>query len=134
MQDLLSNDRAKHNVLPLTRFGLMQITRQRVRPATEIKVNEQCPMCHGTGEIAPTLLVDEMLERQLAFYVKERNIRSFILKLNPVVQAYITKGYFKSIKRKWSKKYDCSIKTLIDSDFTLLQSQWCTDKGEAIEE
>lgn len=134
MQELLAGDRAKHNVLPLTRFGLMQITRQRVRPATEIKVNEQCPMCHGTGEIAPSILVDETLERQLAFYVKERNIRSFILKLNPIVEAYITKGFFKSIKRRWCKKYDCSIKTIADSDLIFMQAKWCNDKGEPIDE
>lgn len=134
MQELLANDRAKHNVLPLTKFGLMQITRQRVRPATEIKVNEKCPMCHGTGEIAPTILADEALERQLAYYVKERHINSFILKLNPVLEAYITKGWFNSIKRKWCKKYGCSIKTEIVTDFMLMQSQWCNSKGEVLED
>jgi ribonuclease, Rne/Rng family len=72
MQELLATDRAKHNVLPLTRFGLMQITRQRVRPATEINVNEKCPMCLGTGEITSSILIDETLERELAYYVKER--------------------------------------------------------------
>ncbi|MBQ5864481.1 MAG: Rne/Rng family ribonuclease, partial [Bacteroidales bacterium] len=71
MQELLSTDRAKHNILPLTKFGLMQITRQRVRPATEIKVNEKCPTCNGTGEISSSILIDETIERQLAFYVKE---------------------------------------------------------------
>ena len=86
MQDLMQSDRAKHNVLPLTKFGLMQITRQRVRPATEISVNEKCPMCHGTGEIAPSILADEALERQLAYYVKERKIKSFILKVNPIMR------------------------------------------------
>lgn len=133
MQDLLSTDRAKHNVLPLTRFGLMQITRQRVRPATEIKVNEVCPMCHGTGEISSSILIDETLERQLAYYVKEKGINSFILKLNPVLNAYITKGLFNSIKKRWCKKYACTIKTEIDSNFTLLQSKWCNIKGEVID-
>ena len=134
MQELMANDRAKHNVLPLTKFGLMQITRQRVRPATEIKVNEKCPMCHGTGEIAPTILADEALERELAYYVKERHITSFILKLNPVLEAYITKGFFNSIKRKWCKKYKCAIKTESVSDFMLMQSQWCNSKGEVLED
>lgn len=134
MQELMANDRAKHNVLPLTKFGLMQITRQRVRPATEIKVNEKCPMCHGTGEIAPTILADEALERELAYYVKERHITAFILKLNPVLEAYITKGFFNSIKRKWCKKYKCAIKTESVSDFMLMQSQWCNSKGEVLED
>ena len=100
MQTLLANDRAKHNVLPLTRFGLMQITRQRVRPATEIKVNEKCPMCNGTGEISSSILIDETLERQLAYYVKEKNINSFILEVNPILDGYLNRGLFTSIRRK----------------------------------
>jgi ribonuclease, Rne/Rng family len=134
MQELLSTDRAKHNLLPLTRFGLMQITRQRVRPATEIKVNEQCPMCHGTGEISSSILIDEVLERQLAYYTKEKKINSFILKVNPILEAYLTKGLFSSIKRKWCKKYSCSIKIFTDSEYTLLQAVWCDNNGKEIED
>lgn len=134
MQGLLANDRAKHNVLPLTRFGLMQITRQRVRPATEIKVNEKCPMCHGTGEISSSILIDETLERQLAYYVKERNIKSFILQVNPILDAYLNKGLFTSIRKKWCKKYSCKIETKADTDYTLLQTGWYNKNGERIDE
>ena len=134
MQELLSNDRAKHNVLPLTKFGLMQITRQRVRPATEINVNEQCPMCKGTGEIASSILIDETLERQLAYYVKERKINSFILQVNPILGAYLTKGWFTSIRRKWCRKYGCSIKVKNNTDYTLLQAEWFHSNGDRIDE
>ncbi len=134
MQELMAKDRAKHNVLPLTRFGLMQITRQRVRPATEIKVNEKCPMCQGAGEISSSILIDETLERQLAYYVKERNIKSFILRVNPILDAYLNKGLFSSIRKKWCKKYSCTIKTSIDADYTLLQAEWFRSDGERIDE
>ncbi len=134
MQTLLASDRAKHNVLPLTRFGLMQITRQRVRPATEIKVNEKCPMCNGTGEISSSILIDETLERQLAYYVKEKNIDSFILEVNPILDGYLNRGLFTSIRRKWCKKYGCKIKTKVNTEFTLLQSLWCMSNGDRIDE
>jgi len=136
MQDLMQSDRAKHNVLPLTKFGLMQITRQRVRPATEISVNEKCPMCHGTGEIAPSILADEALERQLAYYVKERKIKSFILKVNPIMEAYLSKrkGLFHSIVKDWCKKYSCTVKLQADNDFTLLQSEWYNGNGQMIDD
>ena len=49
MRELMAGDRAKHTILPLSKFGLMQITRQRVRPETHIDVRETCPACHGTG-------------------------------------------------------------------------------------
>lgn len=134
MQELLSTDRAKHNILPLTKFGLMQITRQRVRPATEIKVNEKCPTCNGTGEISSSILIDETIERQLAFYVKERNIKSFILRVNPILGAYLTKGWFTSIKSKWCRKYGCKIKVSNNSESTFLQVDWFYDNGDRIDE
>ena len=134
MQELLANDRAKHNVLPLTKFGLMQITRQRVRPATEIIVNEKCPMCNGTGEISSSILVDETLERQLAYYVKEKFIKSFILEVNPVLDGYLNRGLFSSVKRKWCSKYGCKIKTKVNTEFTLLQAVWYNSDGERIDD
>ena len=134
MQELLSKDRARHNVLPLTKFGLMQITRQRVRPVTEIKTNEKCPMCHGTGEITPSILIDETLERQLAYYVKEKNIKSFILKVNPILNAYLNKGLFASIRKKWCRKYACSIRMQESSDFGILQAEWFRKNGDRIDD
>lgn len=133
MQSALASDRAKHNVLPLTKFGLMQITRQRVRPATEIKVNEKCPTCNGTGEIASSILIDDTIKRQLAYFVKERSIKSFVLRVNPILEAYLTKGFFTSIKKNWCRKYGCKIKTEKDNNFSLLQFEWCNDNGERIE-
>lgn len=132
MQELMANDRAKHNILPLTKFGLMQITRQRVRPATEINTQETCPTCGGSGKISSSILIDEAIERQLAFFVKEKKITNFILKTNPLVEAYITKGVFNSIVKGWKKKYKISLKVESCSDFSLLQFEWKNSKGEKI--
>ena len=131
MQELMAGDRAKHTVLPLTKFGLMQITRQRVRPATEINTTEVCPTCNGTGKVGPTILFDEAVERQLAYYVKERHVDSFLLRVSPVFEAYLTKG-FNSIRRKWCRKYGCKIKIEGDTDYSILQATWCNAEGEPI--
>ena len=131
MQELMAGDRAKHTVLPLTKFGLMQITRQRVRPATEINTTEVCPACNGTGKVGPTILFDEAVERQLAYYVKERHVDSFLLRVSPVFEAYLTKG-FNSIRRKWCRKYGCKIKIEGDTDYSILQATWCNAEGEPI--
>ena len=132
MQDLMAGDRAKHTVLPLTKFGLMQITRQRVRPATEINTTEVCPTCNGTGKVGPTILFDEAVERQLAYYTKERGLRDFLLKVSPIFEAYLTRG-FNSIRRKWCRKYSCKIKVVGDSDYSILQATWCRPDGEPVE-
>lgn len=131
MQELMAGDRAKHTVLPLTKFGLMQITRQRVRPATEINTTEVCPTCNGTGKVGPTILFDEAVERQLAYYVKERGLNSFLLRVSPIFEAYLTKG-FSSIRRKWCRKYGCKIKIVGNTDYSILQATWCNEAGEPI--
>lgn len=132
MQALMEKDRAKHNILPITKFGLMQITRQRVRPATEINTSEVCPSCNGTGKITSSIVVDEIIERELAYYVKERGVKYLVLKVNPIVEAYLTKGVI-NLKTRWSFKYKCKIKVVPSSDNALLEVIWLDRAGERID-
>ena len=129
MQELMEPDKAKHNVLPLTKFGLMQITRQRVRPATEINTTEVCPVCNGTGKITSSVVIDEAIERRLAFYVTEKKITNLTLKVNPILGAYLTRGIFSSIVGKWKKKYRCKIEVIETTDFSVLQNEFYDEKG-----
>ena len=132
MQTIMGSDRAKHNILPLTKFGLMQITRQRVRPATEIDTTETCPSCNGTGKISSSVIVDEVIERELAYYAKEKRYKKIVLKVNPILYAYLTKG-FKSIKSKWARKYKCNIAISSSSENALLEIIWLDETGERID-
>ncbi len=132
MQELMQNDRAKHNVLPLTKFGLMQITRQRVRPATEINTTEVCPVCHGTGKISSSVVIDEAIERRLSYYVREKGLKTLVLKTSPILGAYLCKGIF-SILHKWKSKYKCKIRLVEVTDFTVLQNEFYTDKGDRLD-
>ena len=129
MQELMENDRAKHNVLPLTKFGLMQITRQRIRPVTEINTTEVCPVCHGTGKIASSVVIDEQIERRLSYYVLEKGIRSIILKTSPILGAYLTRGMFSSYVKRWRKKYGCHLVIQETTDFSVLQNEMFDEKG-----
>lgn len=133
MQELMETDRAKHNVLPLTKFGLMQITRQRVRPATEINTTEVCPVCHGTGKISSSVVIDEAIERRLSYYVNEKKVTDLVLKVSPILGAYLTKGLFTSILGKWKKKYKCRIELVEITDFTVLQNEFYTSKGDKLD-
>jgi len=134
MQELMASDRAKHNVLPLTKFGLMQITRQRVRPATEINTEELCPLCHGTGKIASSVVIDETMERDLSYFVSQKELKSFIIKVGPILGAYLTRGILgNSIVGRWKRKYSCKIKIVEVSDFTLLQNEFYDEKGVRLE-
>ncbi len=133
MQELMETDRAKHNVLPLTKFGLMQITRQRVRPATEINTTEVCPVCHGTGKISSSVVIDEAIERRLSYYVNEKKVTDLVLKVSPILGAYLTKGLFTSILGKWKKKYKCRIELVEINEFTVLQNEFYTSKGDKLD-
>lgn len=131
MTELMQDDRAKHNVLPLTKFGLMQITRQRIRPVTQIDTTEVCPVCHGTGKIAPSLIIDEELERKIAYHT-ENGVKSFILKTGPILGSYISRG-FNSFLRKWRRKYKCKIKHEEVQDFSVLQYEFYNEDGDILQ-
>ena len=131
MTELMQDDRAKHNVLPLTKFGLMQITRQRIRPVTQIDTTEVCPVCHGTGKIAPSLIIDEELERKIAYHT-ENGVKSFTLKTGPILGSYISRG-FNSFLRKWRRKYKCKIKHEEAQDFSVLQYEFYNENGDILQ-
>ena len=133
MQELMENDRAKHNVLPLTKFGLMQITRQRIRPVTEINTMEQCPVCHGTGKIHSTVVIDEEIERKISFYVIEKGLRSLVLRTSPILGAYLKRGMFNSFLSKWRKRYRVKIELQEVTDFTVLQVEMLNEKGDKLD-
>ena len=128
MTELMQGDRAKHNVLPLTKFGLMQITRQRIRPVTVIDTTEECPLCHGTGKISSSILIDEEIERRIAYYTDELNLKSFTLKTSPILGAFLSRG-FNSYLRKWKRKYKCKIQLQEVLDFSVLQNEFYDDRG-----
>ena len=132
MAELMAEDRAKHNILPLTKFGLMQITRQRTRPVTEINTTEQCPVCHGTGKITSSIVIDEQIERKLAYYAGEKQVKSLVLKVNPILGAYLQRG-FNSFLRQWKRKYKCKLKLVETTDFSVLQNEFLNENEEALD-
>jgi ribonuclease G len=120
VRELMANDRTKHNILPLTKFGLMQITRQRVRPEMSITTDEKCPSCQGTGQIKPTILFTDELETSLAFIVDKIKTRKLILNVHPFVAAYLKKGLF-PVYRKWDIKYKIILKIQAATSYHMLE-------------
>lgn len=119
----MQNDRARHNILPLSKFGLMQITRQRVRPAMNINVEEVCPTCFGKGTIKSSLLFTDQLERKINYLVKKIGEKKFTLHVHPYVAAYINKGFI-SLKRRWQLKYGFGVKVIASQKLAFLQYEF----------
>lgn len=121
MQKLMATDKAKHTILPLTKFGLMQITRQRVRPEAISKAEETCPACGGSGKISPSILIDKQIENQIAYYAIEKRKRRMSVVVNPIMAAYLSKGGLWSIRHKWRRRYLCNIKLLVDQSMGIIE-------------
>jgi ribonuclease G len=120
MKEVMSNDRAKHNILPLTKFGIMQITRQRVRPEMTIITDEKCPACKGTGEIKPSVLFTDDLEQSLIKIIEKVKTRKLLLRVHPFVAAYLKEGWW-PIYRTWNRKYGISLKVEGIPSYTILE-------------
>jgi len=120
MKDVMAGDRTKHNILPLTKFGLMQITRQRVRPEMHIVTDEKCPSCQGTGETKPTILFTDELERGLSFIVDKIKTRKLILNVHPFVASFLKKGLI-PVFRRWNFKYKISLKIQAVTSYHMLE-------------
>lgn len=121
MEKAMSNDRARHTILPVSKFGLMQITRQRLRPELNINTSEVCPTCKGTGKIGPSMLLADNMERDLSYLVDQGH-RALVLRVHPIVEAYLTKGFlFSSIRSKWSKKYKTKLVVTADNNAPITQ-------------
>lgn len=132
MREVMANDRARHNILPLSKFGLMQITRQRVRPAMDIPTEETCPSCFGKGEIQPSLLFTDKLKEKLDYLVNDLDVKKFIMYVHPFVEAYIKKGVF-SLYGKWRREFGRGCRVVADESLAYLQYRVVDAKGSEID-
>lgn len=132
MREVMSNDRARHNILPLSKFGLMQITRQRVRPVLDITTSETCPSCFGKGEIQPSLLFTDKLGEKLDYLVNVLQVKKFNMYVHPFVEAYIKKGMF-SLYGKWHRKFGRGFKIIADESLAYLQYRVIDNQGKEID-
>jgi ribonuclease G len=129
MRDLMALDRAKHHILPLSKFGIMQITRQRVRPETNILNMEVCPVCQGTGQITPSIILTDQIESNVEYILEHNKISSLTIKAHPFVSAYINKGLF-SLKWKWRFRFKKWIKIVPVTSYTLYEYHFFTGEDE----
>ena len=132
MREVMSNDRARHNILPLSKFGLMQITRQRVRPALDITTSETCSSCFGKAEIQPSLLFTDKLGEKLDYLVNILKVKKFTMYVHPYVEAYIKKGMF-SLYGKWRRRFGRGFKLVADESLAYLQYRVLDDGGKEID-
>ena len=132
MCENMKKDRARHNILPLSKFGLMQITRQRVRPVMDVNVEEVCPTCFGKGVVKSSFLFTDILEGKIKVMSENLKFKNFSLHVHPYVAAYINKGLY-SLKRKWQLKYGWGLRVIPSQKLAFLQYEFYDKEGQEID-
>jgi len=127
----MAHDRAKHTILPPSKFGLVQITRQRVRPEMNIVTSEVCPTCNGTGTIRSSILLLDDIENNFNYILVEQNEKNITLCVHPYIEAYIKKGFI-SRQVKWYLKYKQWIKVKANNNYQITEFHFLNSKEEEI--
>ncbi|HEX4886443.1 MAG TPA: Rne/Rng family ribonuclease [Luteibaculaceae bacterium] len=132
LKEAMKLDKAKHNVLPPSKFGVVEITRQRVRPETDITTTESCPVCKGSGEVEATVLLTDEIENTLEYVIKEMNTGQVAIKVHPYLESYLKRKFF-SFQRKWFMQYKKWIPVKADSSYHLLKYEFIDSTGRVLE-
>jgi ribonuclease G len=130
MDQYMRKDRAKHAVLAISKFGLMQITRQRMKPETNINTMEVCPSCEGTGKVSSTLVLEDEIEKNLSYLIMQKH-KNLTIEVHPILYAYLTKG-LPSKRMRWSMKFKQKIKTRSNSNYHLTEFHFYDKSNEEI--
>lgn len=119
LYQLMKSDRARHTLLPITKFGLMQITRQRLRPEITIATAEMCSQCKGTGKVGPSLLISDELGKDVQYLINQGH-KKLTLTANPILVAWLKKGGpLKSIRWKWYLENKVWVELKTDNNYPL---------------
>jgi ribonuclease G len=132
MTEMMGGDRARHTLLPISKFGLMQITRQRLRPEINISTAEVCPSCKGTGKIGPSLLITDELEKDFKYLINQGH-RKLRLNAHPMLIAYLKeKGFLRSIQWKWYRQYNVWLELQTDNSYQLTEYYFFDKKTDEV--
>lgn len=132
MSKWMQTDRARHTILPVSKFGLMQITRQRLRPEIHITTSEVCPTCKGTGKIGPSLLIADEVEKDFQYLLNQGH-RNLMLRAHPMLRAYLNEGkWWSSLLHKWKRKYGSKLKVDADNNYHLTEYHFFDSQTDEI--
>jgi ribonuclease G len=132
MKEEMMDDKAKSTVLPLSKFGLMQITRERVRPQMNIITKELCPTCNGTGKITASILTSDLIQKNIEHLLVKQNEKDLVLAVHPYLHAFFTKGLF-SQRMKWYLKFKRWVTIVVDTSLAVTEYKFLNKEGEEIQ-
>ena len=132
LKEAMKADKAKHNIQAPSRFGVVEMTRQRVRPVAVIKTSEKCPTCAGTGAVQASILITDTIENSIRHLAEGEGYRKLTIMLHPIVESYLKRGWLKSILKGWQRKYRIKIHVESNSSLELLEHHFYNELGEEL--
>ncbi|MFB6306561.1 MAG: Rne/Rng family ribonuclease, partial [Flavobacteriales bacterium] len=131
-REFLKSDKAKHKILPPSRFGVVELTRERVKPETVIQTSEECPVCKGSGKVQSTLLLTDEIENNLRYIIEDMQVEKVSLHVHPYIAAYLKKGLF-SFQSNWYFQYKKWVSVHPEDSYHLLEYRFFDGNGQEIE-
>ncbi|TAD84171.1 MAG: Rne/Rng family ribonuclease [Bacteroidetes bacterium] len=130
MEGYMKSDRSRHSIVPISKFGLMQITRQRMKPEVIIKTDETCPTCNGTGKISSALVLEDEMAKTLD-YLLQHGHKNLTLMVHPIMHAYLSKG-LPSRRMRWMWQHKQWINLKASNTLPLIDYRFIDKEGEEI--
>jgi ribonuclease G len=132
LKDVMKTDRAKHKILPMSPFGLIQITRQRVRPEMAVVTNEKCPSCMGSGEIQSSVSIVDDIESHIKYLIENLNLKGFSIEVHPFLAAFLKDSWLRSPRFRWWRQYKQWINVVPNQSMHLINYKFIDAKGEEV--
>ena len=133
MKEAMKGDKAKHNILAPSRFGVVEMTRQRVRPVADVKTSEACPTCQGTGAVQASILITDTIESAIHQAIEKESHKRLTVMMHPIIEAYIKQGWFNSILRQWQRAHGIKIHVESNSSMEILEFHLYNAEGVELE-
>ena len=128
----MKKDKAKHNIAVPSRFGVVELTRQRVRDVAQVSATDACPACNGTGKVEASILITDRIDSALKYLAEGENRKRMTLMTHPILEAYITKGWWKSIRKEWEKSLGIKLSIESNSNLEILEYHVYNALGEDV--
>ena len=132
LKEAMKTDKAKHNILAPSRFGVVEMTRQRVRPVATVKTSEKCPSCNGSGAVQSSILITDAIENSIGYLAESEGHRKLTIMLHPMVESYIKDGWWNSLLKQWQKKFNVKLNVESNSSIELLEYHLYNQLGEEL--
>jgi len=131
VNDFMRADKARHTILPLSRFNLMQITRERVKPQVNIDTQEVCPTCLGSGTVGPSILLVDEIRKSMEHVITQLHQKRINLMVHPYIESHLRRG-LPSLRLKWRWKYKCPIEIDSNESMGITEYKFFDQQGEEI--